>query len=103
MEEKKEQNTKEFTGTIIYVMQNAGSKSESKQPFLYFSKEEEMLHVMYEGDNPFEASKLTEFDGSKVTVKGYEGRSNVFIITEISKLDKSQSESEKTEEETKHD
>lgn len=71
-----------LSGTIIFLLDNVGSKSESKHPYLY-QNSDSCIPVFKESDNPFENEGLKSFDGKKVEIKGQYGRGDVFCISEI--------------------
>lgn len=78
----------EFSGTVIFQKVNAGSKSESVQPFLYVNKDK-VLHLFLKGSNPFENTKLQKFDGKYVSASGtFNG--STFIIENITANDAEQ-------------
>lgn len=78
----KEKVFKEYTGIVIFLKSNAGTKSEGTFPFLYVNKDL-IIKIYKEDDNPFENKELLPFDGKKVKIMGYEGRGETFVVTEI--------------------
>ena len=73
-------------GTIIFLTTHDGSKSECALPYLYCGKAEPLVPLYMENDNPFENNALTPFDGRRVTVTGYVGRNNDFIVTQVNAI-----------------
>ena len=59
----------EATGTVVFLLFGAGTKSEAKVPFLYVNKDI-MYKLFLKGDNPFENNGLIPFDGKRVRVSG---------------------------------
>ena len=59
----------ETTGTVVFLLFGAGTKSEAKVPFLYIDKDT-MYKLLLKGDNPFENTSLLHFDGKRVKVSG---------------------------------
>jgi len=78
----KEKVYKEYTGTVVFLKANDGSKSEGVFSYIYVNRDT-IVKIQKEDDNPFENESLVAFDGNKVKIKGYEGRSNTFMVTEI--------------------
>ena len=71
----------EHKGTVIFLDESKGSKSEHNQPYLYVDRAT-IFPIMVKGDNPFEHRELEEYDGNRVIISGYENN-GVFIIEEI--------------------
>ena len=84
MEEKDKNQSGELLGTVIFQKANAGSKSESVQPFLYISQDK-IIHLFLKGSNPFENSRLKEYDGKFVSIKG-KMSGGTFLVESISAL-----------------
>ena len=84
-EEKNIQVT--LKGTIVFLLSDVGSKSESKRPFLY-QDSENCIPVFKENDNPFENDGLKAFDGKNVEITGRYGRGDVFYIADIKEIEK---------------
>ena len=72
-------------GTIVFLEENAGSKSEGTNPYLYQDRETK-IKIFKESDNPFENHGFDDVDGKKVELKGALGRSNIFVVKEIKVL-----------------
>jgi len=70
-------------GTLVFLKANVGSKSERIAPYLYAGKDEPLLPLFKEGDNPFENKTLVPFDGAHVEVVGNAERGNDFIVSKI--------------------
>jgi len=76
-------NTREtLTGTIVYLNDSVGSKSESVAPFLYRGRGADPLSVYFIGDNPFENNRLAEYDGRRVELSGVMGERK-FVVDDI--------------------
>ena len=73
---------KTMVGTIIFVKQNIGSKSEETYPHLYQDRNH-IIPIRIKGDNPFENGALVPFDGKTVEITGAFGRGRFFLIDEI--------------------
>ena len=71
-------------GTIVYKVDDIGSKSEGVKPFLYINKSS-WVKLYREGDNPFENKGFDEYDGMAVVVKGNTGKNGVFVVDDIKK------------------
>ena len=61
-----------YTGTVIFMLCNEGSKSEGLFPFLYQGAEQ-LLPLRKKDDNPFEHGSFRPFDGKKVWISGEMG------------------------------
>ena len=57
------------TGTVVFLLFAAGTKSEAKVPFLYVNRDT-MYKLLLKGDNPFENRGILPFDGKRVRVTG---------------------------------
>lgn len=68
-------------GTIVFLPNNVGSKSEACVPYLYMNKDEK-VQIIKEGDNPFENSSLIKYDGTQVQIKGV-FQNKIFKVFEI--------------------
>lgn len=79
-----EQLTKQ--GTIIFLKAHEGSKSECNLPYLYCGREESLVSLYMENDNPFENKGLSQYDGLRVMVTGYVGRNSDFIVTQVNEI-----------------
>lgn len=69
-------------GTIIYLPDAVGSKSEAVYPFLYVARDN-FFKVMLKDDNPFENNGLLPYDGKQVEIVGAQGR-RTFIVEKVS-------------------
>lgn len=76
----------EHKGTVIFLDESKGSKSEHNQPYLYVDRAT-IFPIMVKGDNPFEHKKIEQYDGNQVIISGNE-HNGVFIIEEINIEDK---------------
>ena len=75
------ENTKEtFRGTIIFLPDKIGSKSEAVYPFLYVNRDT-CFKVLLKNDNPFENRGLVPFDGKFVEIVGAMGRRTFVVET----------------------
>lgn len=85
MEAQNEQKeTRErLTGTVVWWIENAGSKSEAALPHLYVGRETPPVVLMKEGDNPFENNSLQPYDGRRVTVVGERNANGVLIVESV--------------------
>lgn len=63
-----------FKGTIMFLSDKVGSKSEGAYPFLYVNRDT-YFKVLLKDDNPFENKGLVPFDGKLVEIVGAKGRS----------------------------
>jgi len=59
----------EATGTVVFLLFNAGTKSEGHVPFLYV-KQGTMYKLFLKNDNPFENKGFLPYDGKRVRVSG---------------------------------
>lgn len=83
------ENTKEvFKGTIIFLPDKVGSKSEGVYPFLYVNRDS-YFKVLLKDDNPFENKGLVPFDGKIVEIVGAMGR-RTFIVETVRAVDSAQ-------------
>ena len=69
-------------GTIIYLPDAVGSKSEAVYPFLYIARGN-FFKLLLKGDNPFENTGLLPYDGKQVEIVGAQGR-RTFIVEKVS-------------------
>ena len=69
-------------GTIIYLPDAVGSKSEAVYPFLYIARGN-FFKLLLKGDNPFENKGLLPYDGKQVEIVGAQGR-RTFIVEKVS-------------------
>lgn len=69
-------------GVVVFFDFAVGSKSESKQPYLYLNSGSK-VRLYKPGDQMFENESLVPFDGKQVTVIGKLGREEIFEIAEI--------------------
>ncbi|MBP5673236.1 MAG: hypothetical protein J6X49_12670 [Victivallales bacterium] len=69
-------------GTIVFLLANQGSKSESFTPYLYINQET-VVKILYKGDNPFENTSLRPYDGRRVMIFGKQKSNGTFIIEKI--------------------
>lgn len=81
----------EHKGTVIFLDESKGSKSEHSQPYLYVDRST-VFPIMVKGDNPFEHGKIEQYDGNRVIISGND-HNGVFIIEEIDVKDKKGEES----------
>lgn len=59
----------EAVGTVVFLLSNAGTKSEERIPFLYVNRN--LMYQLYlKGDNPFENKGFLPYDGKRVRVSG---------------------------------
>lgn len=82
-----ENETLVLKGTIVFLLANVDSKSETKVPYLYQNRDSS-IPVFKENDNPFENRGLDAFDGKFVEVTGRYGRGDCFIINDIKEIEK---------------
>lgn len=82
---QEEQKTR-LSGVVVFLLANAGTKSEAHLPYLYQSKSVPLVSLMLKEDNPFENKRLSEYDGSKVEIDGCIATSGTFIIDNIRRL-----------------
>ena len=73
-------------GVVIFSRSNEGSKSECSLPHLYRGKDEPLVTLYKEDDNPFENGSLLVYDGQRVEVSGNSGSDNDFIVTSIKNI-----------------
>lgn len=59
----------EATGTVVFLLFNAGTKSEGRFPFLYVNRDT-VYKLCLKGDNPFENNGFAPYDGKRVRVSG---------------------------------
>lgn len=78
-----QQEVQELIGTVVFLNENGGSKSECMSPFLYLGRSVPPRRVLMEDDNPFENRGFVPYDGLVVKVAGREGRSGVFLVDRI--------------------
>ena len=85
MEAQNEQNEarERLTGTVVWWIENAGSKSEAALPHLYVGRETPPVVLMKEDDNPFENNSLQPYDGRRVTVVGERNANGVLIVESV--------------------
>ena len=69
-----------FKGTIMFLPDNVGSKSEAVYPFIYVSRDV-YFKVLLKDDNPFENKGLMPFDGKLVEIVGAMGRRTFIVET----------------------
>ena len=75
------ENTPEtFKGTIMFLPDKIGSKSEAVYPFLYVNRDM-YFKVLLKDDNPFENKGLVPFDGRFVEIVGAKGRRTFVVET----------------------
>ena len=67
-----------LTGKIIFETFAAGTKSESRRPYLCFENGTKIL-LYKKNENPFENNGFTEYGGKKVTVEG-ELENGIFCV-----------------------
>lgn len=72
-------------GTIIFVEENPGSKSEGVFPYIELDGGE-TVRIAMKDENPFENSILLGFEGKRVEVDGRFNENVVFIATDIKEL-----------------
>lgn len=72
-------------GTVIFLPNNVGSKSEAISPFLYINRDEK-IQLMKKDDNPFENHGLYEYDSKSVEVKGFFTHNKVFTVISIKEV-----------------
>jgi hypothetical protein len=77
--------TVEKRGTIIFLPENEGSKSECFLPFLY-SGRDSLVRIRFKGDNPFENLTLKEHDGKAVVLTGNEDRRGMFLVESVTEI-----------------
>ena len=85
METENEQNRirERLTGTVVWLIENAGSKSEAALPHLYVGRETPPVVLMKKDDNPFENNGLQPYDGRRVTVVGERDESGAFVVESV--------------------
>ena len=86
-----------YTGTVIFMLCNEGSKSEGLFPFLY-QGEGRLVPLRKEGDNPFEHGSFRPFDGKEVWLSGDMGEDLTLTVTQILKSPSLADQSQKPEE-----
>ena len=59
----------EATGTVVFLMFYAGTKSESKYPFLYIDRNT-IYRLSRKGNISFDDRELRPYDGKRVRVSG---------------------------------
>ena len=67
-----------YKGTIVYLPDAVGSKSEAVYPFIYIARDN-FFRVLLKGDNPFENKGLLPYDGKQVEIVGAKGRRTVIV------------------------
>ena len=82
---QEEQKTR-LSGVVVFLLANAGTKSEARLPYLYQSKSVPLVSIMLKEDNPFENKGLSEYDGAKVEIDGTVATSGTFIVDNIRRL-----------------
>ncbi|MBQ9088129.1 MAG: hypothetical protein IJY46_05035 [Lentisphaeria bacterium] len=75
---------KTYTGTIVFLSKNEGSKSESFYPFLYQNKNN-YIKLFFRDDNPFENNIFDQLDGCVATVSGEINANGELIVSKIEK------------------
>ncbi len=80
---------KTFLGTIVFLKDSIGSKSEAVYPFVYINRNE-IKRIFKKGDNPFENKSFDSFDGKYVQITGQDGRSGVFNVERITEIKREQ-------------
>jgi len=75
--------TERLSGVVVYLTENAGSKSEALLPHLYSGRERPLVVLMRRDDNPFENNGLAPYDGKSVTVVGERNQNGVFVVDEV--------------------
>lgn len=70
-------------GTIVFLKENEGSKSEAVVPYLYQNRDMALRKVMLKDDNPFENNGFAPYDGKSVEVSGEVALSGTFIVDEV--------------------
>ena len=85
MKAQNEQNEarERLSGTVVWWIENAGSKSEAALPHLYVGRETPPVVLMKVGDNPFENSSLQPYDGRRVTVVGERNANGVLVVESV--------------------
>jgi len=71
-----------YTGIIIFMLCNEGSKSEGLFPFLYQGAGQ-LLPLRKKDDNPFEHGSFRPFDGKKVQIFGEMSEDLTLTVTQI--------------------
>lgn len=70
-------------GTIVFLKENEGSKSEAVVPYLYQNRDIALRKVMLKDDNPFENNAFAPYDGKSVEISGEVALSGTFIVDEV--------------------
>lgn len=73
-------------GTVVFLEDSKGSKSEGVFPFLRDS-DEVCTKVMLKGDNPFENNGLRPYEGQKIEALCTQGRGNTLIVHSLVRKD----------------
>ena len=99
MKAQNEQNEarERLSGTVVWWIENAGSKSEAALPHLYVGRETPPVVLMKEGDNPFENNSLQPYDGRRVTVVGERNANGVLIVESVETEKMSTTDNEENE------
>ncbi len=74
-----------YQGVVVFKLSNVKSKSESVKPYLYLGNSK-FIRIYFEGDNPFQNSKLKPFDGLTVCVEGTMDENDILIANSVKKL-----------------
>lgn len=69
-------------GIVVFLESDAGTKSESLQPYLYLGGGER-IRLVKEGDNPFENESIWPFDTMIVSVSGEQDENGIFRVDTI--------------------
>ena len=85
-----------FTGTVVFRLENAGSKSEGTFPFLYL-KNGVFLRIWREGDYSAFGDGMREFDGGRVTAYGKQDENGTLVVTKIEPTDASEDHNQEKE------
>ena len=72
-------------GTLIFMSVNSSSKSEGVYPFL-LTDEGQSIRIALIGDNPFENSKLKDYESMMVILEGELNENGKFIAERIEKV-----------------
>ena len=78
---QEQENISTLQGTIIFLKQNTGSKSEKLQPFLY-QGQAQLIPLFMANSNPFENNELKAFDGKSVQISG-KMQNTTFVVQQI--------------------
>jgi len=68
-----------FSGVVVFLRSDIGSKSESMKPYLYQGRDIPLLPIRMKNDNPFENSSLVKFDGRRVIVHVVQNESRAIV------------------------